>query len=60
MCVKESLANEALLREAMRAGTSPSASSRKRARKRAREVAWSCGSKQQQSPALHFLRTFGW
>ena len=56
MCVKESLANEALLREAMRAGTSHSRSSRKRARKRRRDAARG----QQQSPALHFLRTFGW
>jgi len=57
MCLRESLANEALLREATRVGTTQptSSSARKRARKRARDAAWP----QQQSPALHFIRTFG-
>ena len=59
MCLRESLANEALLREATRVGTqkqTPTTSSaRKRARKRARDASWP----RQQSPALRFTRTFG-
>ena len=52
MCVAESKANEELIREAMRVGTSEqlSKSRRKRERKKKRDI----------FTALDFVRTFGW
>jgi len=52
MCIAESKANEELIREAMRVGTSEqlSKSRRKRERKKKRDI----------FTALDFVRTFGW
>jgi hypothetical protein len=52
MCIAESKANEELISEAMRAGTSEqlSKSRRKRERKKKRDI----------FTALDFVRTFGW
>jgi hypothetical protein len=52
MCIAESKANEELIREAMRVGTSEqlSKSRRKRERKKKRDI----------FTALDFVRTIGW